>query len=183
MLIAFAIPLAAAALLVAGCGDDDGDDGTTSEAQSSSVQWASQVCGAIGDWETSITTIDFSDGISKDALSQNIDEAEQATKDLIDQLKAVGAPETDDGEQAKQEIDRFADELETTVDSVKEDAEALADSDAAGLASGLTTIAVQVTQIIDDGKQTLTDLEELDPQGQLSEAIKNDETCQSLSSE
>jgi hypothetical protein len=183
VLIALAAPLAAAALLVAGCGDDDDAEDTTSEAQSSEAMWASGVCGAVDTWKTSITTIDFSEGLSKEALTTNVEDAEQATRDLVDQLKAVGAPETDEGQQAKQEIDQFGEDLTTTVDSVKQDAQELSDADGAALAAGLATIALSVSQLVDDGKQTLADIEEIEPDGQLSDAVKNDEQCQSLSSE
>jgi hypothetical protein len=184
-LMLLAAPLAAAALLVGGCGDDDDDaaEDTTSEAQSSETMWASEVCGAVAAWQTSITTIDFSEGLSKDALATNVEDAEQATTDLVDQLKTIGAPETDEGQQAKQEIDQLGEDLTTTVDSVKQEAQELADADGAGLAAGLTKIALSVSQLIDDGKQTLADIEEIEPDGQLSDAVKNDEQCQGLSSE
>ena len=73
--------LVAAALGAAGCG---GDDETSSQAQ-----WASDVCGPVADWKGSITTIatDFSGGISKDVITQKINDAQQATTEMVERAE------------------------------------------------------------------------------------------------
>jgi hypothetical protein len=176
-----AVLVTTAALLAAGCGGSD--DTTTASPQE---QWAADVCGAISDWKSSITTIatDFSSGISKDALTQKVDDAEQATSDLADQLKSIGRPETESGDQAKAEIDQFADTTKSSVDQIKTEAASLEGSSLVGFTTGVANIAAELDTIVQTGKTTLTDVEQLDAsaRGELKTAIENDPTCQSLTS-
>ena len=171
-----------AVLLITAC--DDGADATPA-AETASEAWASSVCGALATWEDSINTIttDFSDGISKDVVTEKVDDAGKATQDLVASLRDVGAPETDAGQDAKMAIEQFADELGSGVDSIKADVQDLADSGAGGVASGVTDIATQLSTLIADGQATLGDIQGLDAAEELRAAIENDETCQSLRAE
>jgi hypothetical protein len=138
----------------------------------------------MSDWKSSITTIttDFSSGISKDVLTQKVDEAEQATSELADQLKAIGPPETEAGDQAKSEIDQFADTTKSSVDAIKTEVESLQGEGVVGFTAGVASIAGELDTIVQTGKTTLSDIEQLDASGELKTAIENDPTCQSLTS-
>jgi hypothetical protein len=179
--VALAVLVTTAALLVAGCG---GGNDTTTTTASPQDQWAADVCGAMSDWKSSLTTIatDFSGGISKDVLTQKVDDAEQATSDLVDQLKAIGPPETEAGDQAKAEIDEFADTTKSSVDAIKTEAESLQSEGVVGFTTGVASIAGELDTIVQTGKTTLSDIEQLDARGELKTAIENDSTCQSLTS-
>jgi hypothetical protein len=176
-----AVLVTTTALLAAGCG---GSNDTTTATASPQDQWAADVCGAMSDWKSSITTIatDFSSGVSKDVLTQKVDDAEQATSDLVDQLRAIGPPETEAGDQAKAEIDKFADTTKSSVDSIKTEADSLQGSGVIGLTAGVASITAELDTIVQTGKTTLSDVEQLDASGELKTAIENDSTCQSLTS-
>lgn len=178
--VALAVLVTTATLLAAGCGGST-DTTTTASPQD---QWAADVCGAMSDWKSSITTIttDFSSGISKDVLTQKVDEAEQATSELADQLKAIGPPETEAGDQAKSEIDQFADTTKSSVDAIKTEVESLQGEGVVGFTAGVASIAGELDTIVQTGKTTLSDIEQLDASGELKTAIENDPTCQSLTS-
>jgi hypothetical protein len=173
---ALAALVTAVALLAAGCGGSD--DASPQE------QWAADVCGALSDWESSVSSIatDFSGGVSKDVLSQKVDDAEQATSDLVDELKSIGPPETEAGDQAKSEIDAFADTASTSVASIKSEADSLQGSGVAGFTAGVASITAELNTVVQSAKTTLANVEQLDATGQLKTAIENDPTCQSLSS-
>ncbi len=169
-----AVLVIAAALVAAGCGG--GSDESPQE------QWAADVCGALADWKSSLTSAvsDFTDDPSKDTLTQGVDDVEAATSDLVDQLTSIGAPETDAGDQAKQEIDAFADTASSSIDAITAEAESLADSGLSGLVTGVSKIASEIEDIVQAGETALSNVEQLDPEGELKAAIENDETCQNL---
>jgi hypothetical protein len=166
--------LMVAALGAAGCG---GGGETSSQAQ-----WASDVCSPVADWRSSITTIatDFSGGMSKDVITQKIDDAQQATTEMVDALNSVDPPQTEGGQQATDEISAFVDTVSSTVDSIKAEVASLPGSNRAAFTEALSTIASQVGTIVQEGKTTLSDIEQLDPQGELKTAIEDDPACQSL---
>ena len=144
--------------------------------------WAGDVCGAIATWEGSVKTIatDFSDGISKDSLSQKIDAVGQATMDLGDQLVAIGAPETDAGKKAQTDIATLTSEMQAGVEDIKSQAGTLTDSGVGGIQSGLEDIKTEVEQLLKDVRSTFHEIRQLSPANELTTAIQNDEICQSL---
>jgi hypothetical protein len=170
---AAAVLVVVVALVAAGCGGG---------GQSPQEQWASDVCGAISDWQSSMTSIasDVSGGISQDALSGRVDDAEQATQDLVASLKSIGPPETQAGEQAKSEVDQFADTVNSSVESIKAEADSLTGGGVAGFTEGVANIAAEVNTVVQSAKTTLNNVEQLDPEGELKSAIENDPTCQSV---
>jgi hypothetical protein len=189
-----------ATLLIAACAGDDDSKATpeasipaatapaatapaaTIAAATTPQVWASDVCGAIVTWEDSVKTIatDFSDGISKDSLSQKIDDAGQATQDLVDQLEAIGAPDTDSGKKVRKDIDKLSSDMQAGVEDIKSQAETLTDSGVGGIVSGIDEIKGEVDELLKDVKHTFHEIRQLEPAHELSTAIKNDETCQSL---
>src|SRR5262245_45518766 len=91
--------LAFAAALVAGCGgDDDGGGGTATS------DWANGVCEAVSSWSESIRATGDSlreSATSPDALKDAVDEFASATQTFVDDLRDLGAPDTEAGEEAK----------------------------------------------------------------------------------
>jgi hypothetical protein len=182
-------------LLIAACAGDDDSKATpeasipaatapaaTIAAATTPQVWAGDVCGALAAWEDSVKTIatDFSNGISKDSLSQKIDDAGQATQDLVDQLEAIGAPDTDSGKKVRKDIDKLTTDMQAGVEDIKSQVETLTDSGVGGIVSGIDEIKGEVDELLKDVKHTLHEIRQLEPAHELSTAIKNDETCQSL---
>jgi len=160
-------------VLAAGCGGDE---------ESPQAQWASEFCGALSTWKSSLTTIgtDFSGGISKDVISQKLDDAEQATNELVDDLQQIGPPETESGDEVKADLDQFADDAQSSISKIKSQANSLADASATGFLAGASAIAGEISTLLDSARTTLEQVQELDPQGELSEALQDDQTCQDL---
>ena len=156
------------------------DDGETA-----SQKWADDMCGAVASWEGSMSTItsDFSDGISRDVVSEKVADAADATKELVDQLKDIGAPETEASDEAKSAIEQLADDVRSTIDTIKGDVEALPDSGAEGLATGVEDVRTQLSQLVVEGRTTIEQIRQLDPADELMEAIASNETCQGLRDE
>lgn len=115
----FAIVLATVfAFAAAGCGG----------GPSAEEKWAGSVCTDVSNWKQQIQN-ETSDVRSKvqspsagmvDAIKTDVQDAADATKQFASNLKALGAPNTDSGTQAKQQLDSLATQLETTVNQAKQ---------------------------------------------------------------
>ena len=84
--------------MLAACGG--GDDGGSSGATSTS-DWAQGVCSAIGDWTESVSSATASlqgDNLDEEGLKSAVDDLESATSTFVDDVKGLGAPDTDAGQ-------------------------------------------------------------------------------------
>lgn len=162
--------------LAAGCGGESGGDESAAET------WADEVCGAVATWRDDLTAIatDFGGGISRDAFADKVDEAAAATETLVDDLRAIGAPDTPAGEQAKEELDAFADTAEQSLEDIQAEAEQLGDAGVAGFLQGVVTIAGEIDDLVAEGRQTIEDLQALDAGEELKDAITGSSACSDL---
>ena len=70
--------------------------------------------------------------------------------------------------------------MSSEVNAIKAEVASLPDSDRAAFTAALSTIGSRFDTIVQAGRTTLNDIEQLDPQGELKSAIEDDPTCQSL---
>ena len=118
MLLAVTLAFAAA-----GCGGDS----------SESAQWADSVCSTVTDWQGQIeqaaqevqTELQSPSLNSVGAIETQIQSAVTATQKLSTDLKAIGAPDVDSGQQAKQQVDALASQLQSAVNIAKNSIDAL----------------------------------------------------------
>jgi hypothetical protein len=161
-----------AVVLLAGCGGDSGS--------SASEDYANSVCGELSTWVTdvngAITSLtDAGLATDKEDVQSAVDQATGATDDLLSNLKELGAPETDAGQQAKSELDNLGSTLRSQIDTVEQalDADSGAVAIAATVTAALSTAASAV-------ESTYNDLRALDPGGELEEGFQNADDCKSL---
>jgi hypothetical protein len=103
------------ASVVAGCG------------KSAEEKWAGSVCSDISDWKSQIQNA--ADDIQAQlqspqlgmlaAIDADVQKALDATDELASELKSLEPPDTDEGAQAKQQLDALADQLQTTATSAR----------------------------------------------------------------
>jgi hypothetical protein len=162
----------ATALVLAACGGDDSSAGE---------DYANSVCGELSEWVTSVQ--DATQSIEDAGLSINtatlqaaVSDVSDATGELVDDLGAIGAPETDDGDEAKSALDSLGTELQQQVDTVEQ-----ALNEGGGLAAQLSAITTAIAAAAADVETTFNQLRELDPAGELREGFENADDCQSLS--
>jgi phage shock protein A len=106
------VALAATLVVATGCGGES----------SAEEQWADSVCNSVGTWqdelqqaEDEIRTALQSPGTETlGAIDTAIRQAAEATRELSDELKALEAPDTASGAEAKQQLDALATQLEST---------------------------------------------------------------------
>ena len=169
-LLAAGFAVLALSLGAAACGGSDEDP---------AAAYASDVCGSLSDWKSDLeSTVQ---GVTSDLGSLSANEVQDAvnsaldsTRNLLDDLRGLGAPDTESGEQAKQDVDELADSLQQRADTLRTAA------DSGNVVSLVSTVTTQVQGAVQDVNQTLTQLRQLQPGQDLKQAFENDESCQSL---
>ena len=164
------------ASFASGCGGDEGGD-------SSATEWADGVCSAITSWTESITsTADSlrSGNLSEDTVRDAVDDAGSATSDFVDDLRGLGTPDTEAGEQARESVDQLADDADeamSEIQSAVDDAKGLS-----GLVGAVTAVSGIISTMGDRLTSTVTELRQLDPGGELESAFREAGSCDELQS-
>jgi hypothetical protein len=166
------LPVLVAALLAAGCGSSD-------DETSGANDWASSVCSAVSTWKTSVSSAATSlqgGNLSENSLESAFDDVTDATKTLADDLKDAGKPDTADGQKAKGVVDQLAGEIE---DGAQEISDAI---DGGSPLEAISTITGTLATMGDQVGAAVDQLEQLEPAGELKDALNNADECSSLRS-
>lgn len=170
--------VAALALVTAGCGGSD-----ESSSTSPTEEWASGFCTAITTWKDSLTSIteqfSNSSSLSSEALNDAANDASSATETLVDDLKALGTPDTESGEEVKNSID----ELSTTVEGEVANIESAA-NDVSGLTdlpNAITSITTSLSAMSTAFASTLEAVQTADVDGELQTALEDSPECADIS--
>jgi membrane protein implicated in regulation of membrane protease activity len=163
--------LAAAVLALAACGGDD---------ESESEAYANGVCGSLSTWVTDVqetvqSVTERGLAVSRADIQAALEETQDATDGLVNDLEELDPPETQDGQEARSELDGLATQLRRQIDVIEE---------ALGSGSGVTEIAAVVSTAVATAANavntTFQNLQELDPVGELQEAFQSSDDCESL---
>lgn len=172
---------AALAVLAASCGG--GSSSTTTTTAESASDWANSICGSMSTWVTAVQSAmePVSKGdISKSSLTGAGDDLKSATTTFVNDVKALGPPDTASGQQAKDEVDTLANELSSDADTIKS---ALNDiSSGSGIAAAVTTISTTAQKMGTQAQTTVNNLKSLDAKGELKSAFENAPNCKNLNS-
>jgi hypothetical protein len=167
--------IAAVALLAAGCG---GDEASATSAE----EWADEFCTAVSDWREELEQIgegiDDPSTLSIDALEEAADDASAATDEFIEEVRALGAPDTESGEEVEQSVESLAD----TAEAEKEDVDEAVDdvSNISDLPSALSTIGESLTAMATALQRTLDAIENGDVGDEIRTAFQESEACDEL---
>lgn len=177
MLRLLVLPVLVLALLAAGCGggDDDGGGGP------SATDWANDLCSAITQWTESVqaTSNSLRDGnLSEDSLEEAANDFKSATQEFVDEVRGLGVPDTEAGDQAKEEIDELADSVDENVKKIEDAVEG--DS---GLAATVSAVTGALSAMGQQLAAAFSSLEQLDAGGELEDAFRDAESCDELSNE
>ena len=166
--------LIALALVATACGGSS--DKKANEA------YANSVCTAMGSWQKQVKSIltTFSGIPSKSGLQAKVTQVEAATKMLATQIKAVPAPNTSDGQAAKQQLDQLSTDVTTTISSAKTAVAQIPSGASAGqITLALIPLAPQVKTLLTSAQSAIKSLQ--NRSGSLGSAFKSTASCQSLS--
>jgi hypothetical protein len=172
--IALAILASFLALLAAGCGGGSSD-------QKANEAYAHGVCTAIGTWTDEVKSLATvpTGGITKASVDAKLSQFESATKTLIAQVKAVPAPNTSEGQAARNQIDQLATQVQTTSAAVKSAASKLpSDASVAQIVSELSKLVPQFQTLKNSAQSTVKTIQNAG--GSLADAFKSEKACQQL---
>jgi len=167
--------VAAAAAVAAGCGGDDTKD------VSATTEWAGGVCTALVTWKDAVAGAgDSLEGgnLSTDAVKSAAGDIEDATGTLADDLKALGRPDTEAGQQAEDTITTLADDLSGEADTIRNTVDEVSGvSDALQAAS---TVSSTLKTMGEQVGSAVSELEALDGAQELRDAFEQADSCKSL---
>ena len=166
------------ALVAAGCG---GDDDETAEV-TPTAQWAEGFCAAIADWlaelETATGELREYKTLSQEAFDQAGTDIRSATEDLATELRALGAPDTESGQEARQAVETFA----TAAEAGLADIEQAVDDVFGGtkISDAIVPVTAALTSINEAYTTLFESFKELEPRKELQDALKKAESCDAL---
>jgi hypothetical protein len=146
---------------------------------SDAERWADSVCSALDDWRDDVVGAAESvrDAVSDDGILGGLTtlddayfEIRDATSALADELRAIGAPDTEAGRAAEAEIRQLAERLDSLVGQLL----------GAASSTSVITNADDLVGLVDDVASSVQALRELDPLGELRDAISGSKACQEL---
>lgn len=169
---------AALALVAAGCGG--GDESSASPTE----EWADSFCTAITTWKDSLTSVteQFSSpsSLTSEALTDAANDAKSSTDTFVDELRALGPPETESGEAVKSSIDELSNTVESEVAKIESAAEGV--SGLADLPSAITSITTSISAMSSALSSTVQTAESADVDGELRTALEDTPACADISS-
>lgn len=158
----------------------------SNDDQSQTEKWADGFCSSASTWKDAMGKVgdDLKNpsSLSADSLKSTLTGAADATQTFADDLKGLGSPGTEAGDEAKSQISTLADEL-AAQRKVISDAVASAPSDVAGMVGTLATVTTALSTMASDLGTTFTTLDGLDGSDELKQAFKDSSQCQDLQSE
>jgi hypothetical protein len=179
-----AVVLGILAVVIAAIAMRLSDDGPKS-----AEDWAGSVCTSLSDWRGSITSLADVSGepLTADSLREKLDDADAATSDLVTELRDLGPPDLEAGDQLEEQLDESTAQLQSSFDTLKESAEEAADAppseflqELAGLASDFAALQTQISTTV----STLQDADVAEEsKAELQQAFADAPSCQSLEAE
>lgn len=162
--------IAAAVLLPGGCGGDD---------EESAESWASSVCSNLSEWltdvEGAVTSLTEEGALDEAALRTAVDETRDATDELASDLEQLDPPETEGSQEAEEELDELTAELRDQ----SEEVERALDANGEPLALA-ATVGAALSAAANQLRQAFENLQGLDRGGELGDAFRDSEDCDSL---
>lgn len=163
-----------ALLALAACGGDD---------SSASETYANDVCSSLSTWVTDVQSAAQSLGdeglaIEEEDIQAAVGDVRDSTETLVDDLEELGPPETEAGNTARTELNDLASELTRQVETVEE-----AVDSGGGAAEVAATVTTALSAAATAVQTTFDELQGLDVGGELEDAFRDGEDCDSLQDE
>lgn len=150
--MALGLVIALVAIVVVTRDDDSGAVETT--------EWADSVCASLAEWRGAITGLaDVQGELTADALEEKLDDAGAATDELVDELKALGPPDLEAGDDVEQALDDAAEGLRTSYESLRDAAAGALDAETpSAFLQQLAVLAPQFQALVRQAQDTVATL-------------------------
>ena len=169
------IALAASlALVAAGCGGSD-----ESSTASATTEWADGFCTAITSWTDSLQQIgeELADpsSLNQEGLDEAANDVRTSTQQLVDDLKSLGAPDTESGQEVENSIDELATTLDDELTKIEDTVEGV--SGLTGVPAAIASISTALSSMGTAFSSTFETIENADVQGELEDAFEQADSC------
>jgi hypothetical protein len=175
------------ALAAAGCGG--GGDGGSSSSKSAD-DWAETVCGALDDWGTSLQTRSQELGPAmqdtkdlenvKETYIGFLQDAEQSSQKLVDEVESAGPPDTEEGEAVHSELVSALEKVQMSFARAVDQAEKLPTTDGDSLTRGVGVLSNDVEKNLQAAGASFNGIAEESPE--IKEAFDDTPSCGQLTS-
>jgi hypothetical protein len=165
------------ALSLSACGGDEGNETTSPN------EWADSLCTDLSQWRSSIESIRGSfggRGVSQEQVQDVANEVTNTTETLVGELQGLGRPDTEVGQEAQDAVNQLADEMQTGIGEIQRAAAGV--SSAADVPQAVSAAQATFMTMGNQLSSTITDLEQLEPQGELETALQQSDACRDLRS-
>jgi hypothetical protein len=165
------------AFSLAACGGDGGSD-TTSPSE-----WASSLCTDLSQWRSSVASVTDSLGggdLSQEQVQDVANEVTAPTETLVGELQDLGRPDTEAGQEAEEAVNQLADELQTGIGEIERAVAGV--SSAADIPQAVSAAGAALMTMGNQVSSSITDLEQLEPEGELKSALEQSDACTELRS-
>jgi hypothetical protein len=106
-----------------------------------------------------------------------VDDVEGATQQLTDDVGDLETPDLESGQEAEQSVDELSDSLSSEVEKVKETAE---NATLGNISQSVSAISASFSTMRQQISAAFTQLEGLDPGGELRTAFEEADSCSEL---
>jgi hypothetical protein len=154
-------------------------EATRSPSASPTDEWADGFCTAITTWTDSLTSVreQFTSpsSLSKEALEGAASDIKGSTDELVSDLRALGAPDTESGEEIKSSLDELSNTLESEVANVEGAVDDV--SGLTGIPGALTSVSTSLSAMGTAFASTLEAVGNADVDGELQTALEDSPAC------
>ena len=159
----------------------------TEDDPETTTGWAGSVCSSLTDWRSSIASLadPGDEPLTAETLRDRLDQADDATSDLVDELRDLGPPDLDAGDEVQQALDSAAAGLAASYEDVQSSAEEAADADdPTELLEALADLADDFAGLADQAGDIVATLQSAslfgDASDELEQAFAASDSCQAL---
>jgi hypothetical protein len=162
-------------VVAAGCGG-------SSSNELSAEDWASGACSAVTTWTSSVKSAGNSlkSNPSEESLSGATGDIKSASDTLVGDLKDLGKPDTEGGQDAKDAVDQLSSEIEDDVQEMQNAVDNV--SGVQGLLTAATSVSATLSKMGNQIRSAASTLGSADPGGELKQAFQDAPACKSLTS-
>lgn len=165
------------ALVAAGCGsDDESGDATAAD------EWATDFCTAVTDWADRLQQIgnDITDpsSLNADSLREAADDVNAASDEFVEDVRALGAPDTESGQAVRDSLESLADTVEAERDDIEEAADDV--SGITDIPAAISAIGSSINAMGSAFQTSLEAIEDADTGAELETALEQSEACDEI---
>jgi hypothetical protein len=177
------IGISVLALSAAGCGGSD-ESSTETTGVTPASEWADGFCTAITTWTDALQGVSdqFTDlsSFSEESLQSAAEDLQSATETLVEDLRGLGAPDTESGQEVEDSLDELSTTLETELDAIQTTVDET---------SGITELPGAAQDVLGSlsamgtaFSSTMSTLESADVKNELQDALEASPACDDLTS-